>query len=223
MSKILGLSFFYHDAAAVLLPDGIPVAMAEEERFSRKKHDYDFPENAIRFVLEAGDTKPKELDWVVFYEKPFLKFERIMKVSLSSFPTAPNAFIHGMRSFFTSKLWIREIISKRVGVTPDKILFSEHHLSHAASAFLCSPYKRAAILTIDGVGEWACTTIGIGQENGIKILKEIRFPHSLGLFYSAFTTFLGFQVNEGEYRVMGMAPYGKPKYIDKVKKLITLL
>jgi len=222
MSKILGLSFFYHDAAAVLLSDGAPVAMAEEERFSRKKHDYDFPESATQFVLEAGNTKPKELDWVVFYEKPFLKFDRVMKTFLASFPTAPNAFVHGIKSLFISKLWIREVISKKVGIEPDKILFSEHHLSHGASAFLCSPYKRAAVLTIDGVGEWACTTIGIGQENGLKILKEIHFPHSLGLFYSAFTAFLGFEVNEGEYKVMGMAPYGRPKYIDKVKKLITL-
>ncbi|MBI2053855.1 MAG: hypothetical protein HYT36_00775, partial [Candidatus Staskawiczbacteria bacterium] len=220
MNRILGLSFFYHDSAAVLLVDGIPVAMAGEERFSRKKNDFDFPKKAIEFVLKERGVKPEQLDYVVFYEKPFLKLERIFKTFLSVFPFSPLAFIHGIKNLFISKIWIREIISKEVGVNPDKILFAEHHFSHAASAFLCSPYDEAAILTIDGVGEWACATIGVGQGNDIKILKEIYFPHSLGLLYSAFTAFLGFEVNEGEYKVMGMAPYGKPIYKDKVKKLI---
>ncbi|MEK7536895.1 MAG: carbamoyltransferase N-terminal domain-containing protein [Patescibacteria group bacterium] len=221
MSKILGLSFYYHDSAAALLINGVPRAMAEEERFSRKKHDSDFPKNAIEFVLKEGSIKLEELDHVVFYEKPFLKLERIFKTFLSTFPYSPLAFIHGMKNLFISKIWIREIISKEIGISPDKILFSEHHLSHAASAFLCSPYEKAAILTIDGVGEWATTTIGIGEGNKIKVLKKVYFPHSLGLLYSAFTAFLGFEVNEGEYKVMGMAPYGKPIYHDKIKKLIT--
>lgn len=218
--KILGLSFFYHDSAAVLLVDGQPIAMAEEERFSRKKHDCNFPEKAIRFVLEKGNIQPEELDYVVFYEKPFLKLERIFKVSLATFPVAPKNFIYSMKNLFSEKLWIREIISKRMGIDYKKVLFSEHHISHAASTFLCSPYEKAAILTIDGVGEWACTTIGIGEKNKIKILKEIHFPHSLGLLYSSFTAFLGFEINDGEYKVMGMAPYGQPKYVDKIKKII---
>ncbi|HZX50252.1 MAG TPA: carbamoyltransferase N-terminal domain-containing protein [Candidatus Paceibacterota bacterium] len=220
MSRILGLSFFYHDAASALVVNGVPVAMAEEERFSRKKHDAGFPSNAISFVLQQGGIKPEELDWVVFYEKPFLKFDRIFKTSLSTFPFAPLYFSHGLKNVFTSKLWIRETIAKKVGVSQKKILFAEHHLSHAASAFFASPFEQSAILTIDGVGEWACATIGKGEGNNITILKEIHFPHSLGLLYSAFTAFLGFEVNEGEYKVMGMAPYGKPKYADKVRELV---
>lgn len=218
--KILGLSFFYHDSAAVLLVHGKPIAMAEEERFSRKKHDYDFPQKAINFVLNKGNIQPKELDYVIFYEKPFLKLDRILKTSFATFPFAPFTFVRTIKNLFIDKLWIREIIAKKVGIDYKKILFSEHHLSHAASSFLCSPYDRAGILTIDGIGEWACTTVGIGKGNKIKILKEVHFPHSLGLLYSAFTAFLGFRVNSGEYKVMGMAPYGKPKYVDKVKKLI---
>ena len=218
--KILGLSFFYHDSAAALLIDGVPLAMAEEERFSRKKHDSGFPQLAINFVLEQAKIKPEELDWVVFYEKPFLKLERIFKTTLRSFPASPKLFIESTKSLFLDKIWIRDLICRKVGVKPEKVLFSEHHLSHAASGFLCSPFEAAAILTIDGIGEWATTTIGMGEGNKLKILKEIHFPHSLGLLYSAFTAFLGFEVNEGEYKVMGMAPYGRPKYAEKVKKLI---
>lgn len=218
--KILGLSFYYHDSAAAILIDGVPAAMAEEERFTRKKNDAEFPHNAIQFVLKEAGIGPEELDYVVFYEKPFLKLERIVKTDLSTFPLAPQVFVESAKSLFLKKIWIREIISKNIGVSPEKILFSEHHLSHAASAFFCSPYEKAAILTIDGVGEWAVTTIGMGEGNKIKIFKEIHFPHSLGLLYSAFTAFLGFEVNEGEYKVMGMAPYGKPKYIEQVRKLI---
>lgn len=218
--KILGLSFFYHDAAAALLIDGVPVAMAEEERFSRKKHDSDFPEKAINFALKEGNLKPQDLDWVVFYEKPFLKLERILKTNLVTFPWAPQVFVESVKGLFLSKIWIRALIVKEIGIEPSKILFSEHHLSHAASAFFCSPYGKAAILTIDGVGEWAVTTLGIGDGNKIKIVKEIHFPHSLGLLYSAFTAFLGFEVNDGEYKVMGMAPYGRPKYVNEVKKMI---
>lgn len=220
MAKILGLSFFYHDSAAALLVDGIPVAMAEEERFSRKKNDSEFPEKAVEFVLRKANLKPADLDYVIFYEKPFLKLERIMKTDLSAFPLAPQVFIESTKNLFLKKIWIREIIFNKIGIPPEKILFSEHHLSHGASAFFPSPYEKSAILTVDGVGEWAVTTLGVGEGNNIKILKEIKFPHSLGLLYSAFTAFLGFEVNEGEYKVMGMAPYGKPKYVNEVKKMI---
>jgi len=218
--KILGLSFFYHDSAAALVIDGVPVAMAEEERFSRKKHDSNFPKRAINFVLDYSCVKFPELDYIVFYEKPFIKLDRIFKTSFSTFPFTPLVFAKAIKSLFLDKLWIHSLIFKETGISSEKILFSEHHLSHAASSFFCSPYEKAAILTVDGVGEWACTTIGIGEKNKIKIIKEIHFPHSLGLLYSVFTAFLGFEVNDGEYKVMGMAPYGKPIYIDKVRKLI---
>ena len=218
--NILGLSFFYHDAAAALLMNGVPVAMSEEERFSRKKHDSDFPELAINFVLKKGGISAKDVDYVVFYEKPFIKLDRIMKTDLATFPIAPHVFVASIKSLFLKKIWIRQIISSRLGIDPGKVLFVEHHLSHAASAFLPSPYDQAAILTIDGVGEWAVTTIGVGDGKKVKILKEIHFPHSLGLLYSAFTAFLGFEVNDGEYKVMGMAPYGKPKYADLVRRTI---
>lgn len=218
--KVLGLSFFYHDSAAVLLIDGRPVAMAEEERFSRKKNDSAFPKKAAEFVLKEGNLNAHDLDYVIFYEKPFLKLERIFKNNLATFPFAPFVFKESIKHLFLSKLWVRSLIAKELDIAPEKILFAEHHLAHGASAFFSSPYEKAAILTIDGVGEWAVTTIGIGEGTKIRILKEIRFPHSLGLLYSAFTAFLGFEVNEGEYKVMGMAPYGKPKYADKVRKMI---
>ena len=217
---ILGLSFFYHDAATALIIDGVPVAMAEEERFSRRKHDSEFPELAIEFVLKQAKLSASDIDYVVFYEKPFLKFERVFKTLLATFPLAPWLFVQSLKNLFSSKLWIKDLIARKLKIPSDKILFSEHHMSHAASAFYCSPYEDAAIVTIDGVGEWAVTTIGRGQKDRIEILKEIHFPHSIGLLYSAFTAFLGFEVNEGEYKVMGMAPYGLPKYVDKVKKLI---
>ncbi|TSC89023.1 MAG: carbamoyltransferase [Parcubacteria group bacterium Gr01-1014_2] len=220
--RILGLSFFYHDAAACLLIDGVPVAMAEEERFSRKKHDSGFPSLATDFVLKKANLKASDVDWVVFYEKPFIKFERIIKTALKTFPLAPGVFRESIKHLFLDKLWIRYLIASELCVSPQKVLFSNHHLSHAASAFFCSPYDEAAILTVDGVGEWATTALSIGEGNKIRILKEVHFPHSLGLLYSVFTAFLGFEVNEGEYKVMGMAPYGIPRYVDKVKKLITL-
>lgn len=220
--KILGLSFFYHDSAAVLLDDGNPIAMAEEERFSRKKHDSGFPLGAIKFVLEEANVSISNLDYVVFYEKPFLKFDRIMKTLLETFPCSPNVFIETTKHLFLDKLWIRSLIFNKLNISPKKILFSEHHLSHSASTFLCSPFDKAAILTVDGVGEWAVATIGKGEGNKIEIIKEIHFPHSLGLLYSAFTAFLGFEVNEGEYKVMGMAPYGKPRYVDKIKKMLKI-
>jgi carbamoyltransferase len=218
--KILGISAFYHDSAAALIKDGIPIALAEEERFTRKKHEYCFPENAIRFVLKKSNTKPEHLDFVVFYEKPFLKFERVLITSLSFFPQSYKVFRESMLAWIKEKLWIKTLIHEKLGVNRDKILFVPHHLSHAASTFLCSPFEEAAILTIDGVGEWTTTALGIGKGNKIELFKEIKFPHSLGLLYSAFTAYLGFKVNRGEYKVMGMAPYGKPIYRDKVYKLI---
>lgn len=220
--KILGLSFFYHDSAAALLIDGVPVAMAQEERFSRKKNDSKFPSLAIDFVLNEAGINRSDIDYVVFYEKPFLKFDRIIKTLLATFPSHPKVFVETLKHLFLNKLWIRSLIAQELKISAQKILFSEHHLSHAAASFLCSPYGEAAIITVDGVGEWAVTTIGWGKANKIKILKEIHFPHSLGLLYSAFTAFLGFEVNEGEYKVMGMAPYGKPKYLDKIKQMIKI-
>jgi carbamoyltransferase len=213
---ILGISCFYHDAAAALLKDGHLIAAAEEERFSRIKHDLGYPEKAIRFCLDYAGISSRDLDLVVFYEKPFQKFERILMTSFQGFPRSWKVFREAMLTWLGDKLWIKTLIKNKLGVEDRKILFSEHHLSHAASSFYPSPFDEAAILTIDGVGEWTTATMGIGKGNEIKLLKEIKFPHSLGLLYSAFTAFLGFQVNEGEYKVMGMAPYGKPRYIDKI-------
>jgi len=220
--KILGLSCGYHDAAAALVINGTPHAMAHEERFSGKKHDAAFPENAINFVLHKAGITTDDLDRVVFYEKPFVKFERIMKTNLSTFPFAPRAFIQSTKSTFTEKVWVRELIARKLTIASEKIRFTEHHLSHAASAFFASPYEEAAIVTIDGVGEWAVTTIGKGTGSTIEIIKELHFPHSIGLLYSAFTAFLGFRVNNGEYKVMGMAPYGKPIYEDKVREVVSI-
>jgi len=218
--KILGLSFFYHDSAVCLLVDGKPVAMAEEERFSRVKHDNGFPKQAINFVLESSGIKASQLDWIVYYEKPFLKFERIIKTLFATWPKAPLAFSQSIKNLFINHLWVRQIISSQLNVDSEKILFSKHHLSHAASAFFCSPFNEAAILTIDGVGEWCTASLGAGNNNDIKIFKELHFPHSIGLLYSTFTSFLGFKINEGEYKVMGLAPYGKPEYVDEIKKII---
>jgi carbamoyltransferase len=225
---ILGISCFYHDAAAALLEDGMLVAAAEEERFSRRKHDSGFPELAIRFCLERAGIGPEDLDYVVFYEKPFPKFERLMNSLLSTWPRSYRTFREGMIVWITEKLWMKELIAKRTRVAREKILFVEHHLSHAASAFFCSPFEQSAVLTIDGVGEWTTATLGSGsadwgdgaRQNGIELFGEARYPHSLGLFYSAFTAFLGFEVNDGEYKVMGMAPYGQPKHVDEVRRVI---
>lgn len=220
--NILGISCFFHDGAAALVQDGIVTAAAEEERFSRIKHDSGFPLGAIEFCLRSGKLRGEDLDWVVFYEKPFLKFERILMSTLGTFPRSFRVFRESMIKWLAEKLWVKGLIRKRVGIPPEKILFSGHHLSHAASAFYCSPYSEAAILTVDGVGEWATATLGVGLDRNIELLAEIRFPHSLGLLYSVFTAFLGFEVNEGEYKVMGMAPYGTPKYADDVRKLLRL-
>ena len=219
---ILGISCFFHDAAAALLRDGELIAAAEEERFTRKKHDYNFPKNAIEFCLRAGQIRGEDLDYVVFFEKPFHKFERILLSAMQTFPNSRKVFQESMITWLAEKLWVKGLIKQQLRVGEQKVLFSDHHLSHAASAFFCSPFDTAAILTVDGVGEWATATCGIGRGTHIKVLREIRFPHSLGLLYSAFTAYLGFEVNEGEYKVMGMAPFGEPRYVDKVWKLINL-
>lgn len=224
---ILGVSCFYHDAAAALLHDGHLLAAAEEERFSRIKHDYGFPMHAIEFCLQKAGITADDLDYVVFYEKPLPKLERILLSILQTVPRSYVVFREAMIAWFNEKLWVKGLLVSKLNLPIDKILFVDHHLSHAASAFFCSPYKEAAILTVDGVGEWTTAASGRATaqwdgvgENHVWLDQEIRFPHSLGLLYSAFTAWLGFQVNEGEYKVMGMAPYGQPKYTDRVEKLI---
>src|SRR5579883_249773 len=219
---ILGISCYYHDAAAAILRDGKLIAAAEEERFSRIKHDFGFPHHAIQFCLESAGIQAGDLDYAVFYEKPFRKFDRILMTVLQTYPKSYKVFRESMITWMIDKLWVGSKISAELGIPTDKILYSEHHMSHAASAFLCSPFDEAAILTVDGVGEWVTGTWGVGKGNQIDIKKQMLFPHSLGLLYSAFTAFLGFEVNEGEYKVMGMAPYGRPEYVDKVRKLIRL-
>ena len=218
---ILGLSCYFHDSSAVIIQDGELICAAEEERFSRKKHDFGFPENAIQFCLKKANIDASEIDYIVFFEKPFLKFERILKTVISTFPMSSKIFIQGMRAWALDKLWIKNKIASYLDIDAKIIRFSEHHLSHSASSYFCSPFNESALVTFDGVGEWASTTIGKGNNNDINILKEIHFPHSIGLLYSAFTAFLGFEVNEGEYKVMGMAPFGEPKYTDKINEIIT--
>lgn len=217
---ILGISCYYHDAAASLIRDGQLIAASEEERFSRKKHDFDFPKNAINYCLEAGGITGRDLDYVVFFEKPFRKLDRILATVLQTYPQSWKVFRESMITWVVDKLWVASTLEAELGVTKDKVLFSDHHLSHAASAYLCSPYDEAAILTVDGVGEWVTATYGMGKGSDIRLLKQMDFPHSVGLLYSAFTAFLGFEVNEGEYKVMGMAPYGVPRYMDKVWKVV---
>lgn len=221
--NILGISCYYHDAAAALLRDGELVAAAQEERFSRVKHDSSFPGLAIRYCLEEAGIDPEELDYVVFYEKPFVKFERILLSSLASFPRSWSLFGESMINWFEKKLWIKSTIMRELRVRSDKILFVDHHDAHAASTLYCSPFEKAAILTIDGVGEWTTTAMGTGTadwdsgaDNRIDLTREQRFPHSVGLLYSAFTAFLGFRVNNGEYKVMGMAPYGSPRFAQDI-------
>jgi carbamoyltransferase len=217
---VLGISCYYHDAAACLLRDGEIVAAAEEERFSRIKHDYGFPTQAIHFCLEQAGIQGGDLDYVVFFEKPFRKLDRILMTTLQTYPHSWKVFRESMISWMLDKMWISTTLQSELGISKDKVLFSDHHLSHAASAYLCSPFEEAAILTVDGVGEWVTGTYGVGRGNEIKLYKQMEFPHSLGLLYSAFTAFLGFEVNEGEYKVMGMAPYGQPRYVDKVWKVV---
>ena len=223
--KILGISAHYHDSAAALVIDGVPVCAVQEERLSRRKNDAAFPLSAIEWCLERGGVEAEALDAVVFYERPMLKFDRILTCALRAFPQSWRAFPKAMKSSLSEKVWVRGIISSHLGVPARKILFTEHHQSHAATAFLTAPTRRAAILTADGVGEWATLSIGHGERRvdgrtAITLLREIRFPHSLGMLYSTFTAYLGFAVNEDEYKVMGLAGYGRPDVADKVRQLI---
>ncbi len=219
---ILGVSCYFHDASAVLLRDGIPVACAAEESFSRRKHDPDFPERAIRYVLATAGIEGRDLDWVVFYEKPFRKWERIWMSILGRYPRSWPVFREAMRGWLMDKLWVKARLERLLDIPADRILFSDHHLSHAASAFFCSPFEEAAILTADAVGEWSTATLGVGRDREIEAIAELRFPHSIGLLYSTFTALLGFEVNEGEYKVMGMAPFGEPKYVEDIYRILDL-
>lgn len=227
---ILGISAFYHDSAAALIHDGKIVAASMEERFSRKKHDNGFPDQAVQFCLDMAGITADDLDYVVFYEKPLLKFERILLTTLNTFPQSWDVWREAIVSWLKEKLWVKNAIQNQVGVSYDKILFCDHHMSHAASSFFTSPFKDAAVLTVDGVGEWTTTTLGKASSyydgesgtNTIDLFSEQRFPHSLGLLYSTFTAWLGFRVNNGEYKVMGMSPYGEPKYVDKVYKTLNV-
>ena len=224
MTSILGISAFYHDSAASLIIDGDIVAAAQEERFSRKKHDASYPFNAVNFVLNEGRLRLSEVDHIVFFEKPFLKFERLLETYMAFAPKGFKSFSLSMPIWLREKLFQKKFLFDNLKLHDEnfndinKIKFSEHHYSHAASAFYPSPFKEAIVLTLDGVGEWATTTVAIGKENKLNMLKEIHFPHSLGLLYSAFTYYTGFKVNSGEYKVMGLAPYGKPKYKDFIIK-----
>ena len=220
--NILGISAFYHDSAACLVMDGEIIAAAQEERFTRKKHDFNFPTNAVEYCLKEAGIDAEELDYVGFYDKPFIKFERILYSYLAYAPIGIKSFFKSIPLWIKQKLFIRDIIKKELGYR-GKVLFPEHHESHAASAFYPSPFSEAAILTVDAVGEWATTSYGIGKDNDINITSELRFPHSLGLLYSAFTYYTGFKVNSSEYKVMGLAPYGEPEYVDLIlRELVDL-
>jgi carbamoyltransferase len=219
---ILGISAFYHDSAACLVSDGEIVAAAEEERFSRKKHDAGFPHAAAAFCLKKAGVTIDAVDHVVFYDKPFLKMERLLDTFSRTAPRGLWPYLKAMPLWLREKLWMRDVIEKAIGYKK-KVLFGEHHESHAASAFYPSPFEEAAVLTVDGVGEWATTTMGVGHGRELELISEIRYPHSLGLLYSAFTYFTGFKVNSGEYKLMGLAPYGEPRYRDLIlQKLIEL-
>jgi len=223
--KILGVSAHYHDSAAALLVDGEIVGAVQEERLSRRKNDASFPLAAIEWCLDKAKIEPEDLDCVVFYEKPMLKFERILSTTLRAFPRSWRAFPKAMRNTLGEKLWVKGIIASHLGIPGSKILFTEHHHAHAAAAFLTAPTRRAAIMTADGVGEWATLSVGRGEvtddgKTSIEILREVHFPHSLGMLYSTFTAFLGFEVNEGEYKVMGLASYGAPRFVDEVRRVI---
>ncbi|MEI8182287.1 MAG: carbamoyltransferase [Desulfomonile sp.] len=213
--NILGISAFYHDSAACLVTDGKIIAAAQQERFSRVKHDYRFPHEAVSYCLREGRIGAGDIDYVAFYDKPFIKFERLLETYISFAPRGLASFVMAMPLWLKQKLYIPDLIRKSMGYD-GKILFPEHHESHAASAFFPSPYGRAAFLTMDGVGEWTTTSFGVGERNRVRMAYEIKFPHSLGLLYSAFTYFTGFKVNSGEYKVMGLAPYGEPKYVDTI-------
>ncbi len=226
---ILGISAFYHDSAAALIHDGELIAAAMEERFSRVKHDSSFPQLAAEFCLRQAGISARDLEYIVFYEKPLQKFERILQTTLNTFPRSSGLWRESMMTWLSDKLWVRSHIARGLGLPNDKILFCDHHMSHAASAFFACPFKDAAIMTVDGVGEWTTTTLGSGKSAlgeiedappTIELFEEQRFPHSLGLLYSTFTAWLGFRVNNGEYKVMGMSPYGSPRYMDKIAKVV---
>ncbi|MGE5847379.1 MAG: carbamoyltransferase [Ignavibacteria bacterium] len=213
--NILGISAYYHDSAAALLRDGEIIAAAQEERFTRKKHDHEFPINAVKYCLHEAGISADKLDYVAFYDKPIIKFDRILETYVTYAPLGIRSFIKAVPLWIRKKLWMTDLIKKEINYE-GQILFPEHHESHAASAFFPSPFQRAAFLTIDGVGEWATSSFGAGIENKVQIMGELHFPHSLGLLYSAFTYFTGFKVNSGEYKVMSLAPYGNPKYVQKI-------
>jgi carbamoyltransferase len=226
VKSILGISAFYHDSAACIIQDGEIIAAAQEERFTRKKHDPNYPKNAINFVLNYSNLKLSEVDQIVFFEKPFLKFERLLETYVAFAPKGFVSFSKAMPLWIKEKLFQKNLLFNKLKEhdenfkSDENIYFSDHHLSHAASAFFPSPFEEAVVLTADGVGEWATTTVAVGKGNDLKVKKEIQFPHSLGLLYSAFTYYTGFKVNSGEYKLMGLAPYGSPIYQDKIKKLI---
>jgi carbamoyltransferase len=213
--KLLGISAFYHDSAAALVIDGEIVAAAQEERFTRKKHDHEFPLHAARYCLRAAGLQPNELDGVVFYDRPLTKFDRLLETYFGTAPFGIRSFLKAMPLWLRQKLWVPDIVAKKLEYK-GKVYFTDHHESHAASAYYPSPFDEAAVLTIDGVGEWSTNTLWHGQGTDLTLLSEIRFPHSLGLLYSAFTYFTGFKVNSGEYKVMGLAPYGQPKYVQTI-------
>lgn len=215
MTNILGVSCFYHDSAAALVRDGEIIAAAQEERFTRKKHDYNFPRHSIEYCLKEAAITIDDVDCIAFYDKPLIKFERLLESYLAYAPLGINSFLKAIPIWLKQKLWMREVFKKELNYN-GKILFAEHHESHAASAFYPSPFEEAAFLTIDGVGEWTTTSFGIGKGNDLKILYEIKFPHSVGMLYSAFTYYTGFKVNSSEYKVMGLAPYGEPRYVDAI-------
>src|SRR6185436_18644574 len=213
---ILGISAFYHDSAACLVRDGEIIAAAQEERFTRKKHDSSWPAHAVAYCLSAAGINARDLDYVAFYDKPLIKFERLLETYVAYAPVGLKSFIKAMPLWLKQKLWIPDLIKKELPDFSGQVVFPEHHESHAASAFYPSPFERAAILTMDGVGEWTTTSLGVGEGNSFHLRQEIHFPHSLGLLYSAFTYYTGFKVNSGEYKVMGLAPYGQPKYADLI-------
>ena len=214
---ILGISAFYHDSSATLLKNGEIIAATQEERFTRKKGDSDFPINSVEYCLTEANITINDVSYVVFYDKPILKFDRLLASYIHTSPKGLASFLKAIPLWLKSKLWVEDLICKELGYKK-QILFTEHHQSHSASAFYPSPFEKSAIITIDGAGEWTTTTIGVGDKNNIKLLKKIDFPHSLGLLYSAFTYYCGFRVNSGEYKLMGLAPYGKPIYLDLIKK-----
>ena len=215
--RILGISAYYHDSAACLVEDGRIVAAAQEERFTRKKHDAGFPSHAVQYCLREAGVEARDLDLVGFYEKPLVKFDRLLETYIACAPKGLTSYLMAMPLWLGQRLWMADDIKRQVEGYEGEVLFGEHHESHAASAFYPSPFEHAAVVTIDGVGEWATSSIGVGRGNDLELLRELRFPHSLGLLYSAFTYFTGFRVNSGEYKLMGLAPYGEPKYVQRIK------